>query len=234
MSEFVNFECVDGIATVTLDDGKVNALSPEMQDAIRAALARAAEEQAVTLLRGNGRAFSAGFDLTTLSAGGSRAEAMLRGGFDLAITLLSHPQPLIIECTGHAMAMGVFLLQCGDYRIGSTGSYRVTANEVAIGMTMPHAAIEILRQRLTPAALSRAVVLAEVFSPEQAVAAGFLDRVVEPERLHEEAMGVARQVAALDRRAHAASKQRLRRPVVEAIERALLDDAETFRRVGSS
>jgi enoyl-CoA hydratase len=68
-------------------------------------------------------------------------------------------------CTGHAIAMGAFLLPSGDYRIATTAPARLTANEVAIGLTVPRAATEILRQRLTPAAFQRATLLAEVFDP---------------------------------------------------------------------
>jgi len=57
---------------------------------------------------------------------------------------------VIIGCTGHAVAMGAFLLLCGDYRVGVDGPFRIVANEVAIGMTMPFTAIEFCRQRLTP------------------------------------------------------------------------------------
>ena len=90
---------------------------------------------------------------------------MLRAGFELAERMLSFPMPVVIACTGHAVAMGVFLVLSGDYRIGVAGRYKITANEVAIGLTLPRAAIEICRQRLTPAHFSRATVLAEVFPP---------------------------------------------------------------------
>jgi hypothetical protein len=54
--------------------------------------------------------------------------------------------------------MGAFLLLSGDHRIGiSGGGHRICANEVALGMTMPHAAIEVCRLRLTPSALQQAV-----------------------------------------------------------------------------
>ena len=86
---------------------------------------------------------------------------MLEQGFLLALRLLEHPAPLIIACNGHAVAMGIFLLLSGDYRIGVNGPFRLVANEVAIGLTMPRAAIEICRQRLTPSHFNRAVILAQ-------------------------------------------------------------------------
>src|SRR6185312_6230463 len=112
---------------------------------------------------GRAGVFSAGFDLKVLRAGGPNARTMLRAGFELAERMLSFPMPVVIACTGHAVAMGVFLVLSGDYRIGVAGRYKITANEVAIGITLPRAAIEICRQRLTPAHFSRATVPAEVF-----------------------------------------------------------------------
>jgi enoyl-CoA hydratase len=128
---------------------------------------------------------------------------------------------VVIACAGHAVAMGVFLLLSGDYRVGAAGPYRLTANEVALGITMPHAAVEILRQRLTPAHFVRAVALAEPFGMDDAVAAGFVDQVVAAERLDEVARGVAETTAALDAAAHAASKLRARRHTLEALRAAI-------------
>src|SRR5215469_7714646 len=168
----------DTIATITIDDGKVNVLSLPVLTEVNAALDRAEQDQAVVVLAGREGVFSAGFDLPVLRAGGPDALALLRAGFETAARLLAFPRPVVIACTGHAVAMGAFLLLSGDFRVGATGPFKITANEVAIGLTMPRAAVEICRQRLTPACFNRAVVIAEVFSPEDAVVAGFLDRVV--------------------------------------------------------
>jgi enoyl-CoA hydratase len=224
----VSYQCDDTIATITIDDGKVNALSFAVLAELNAALSRAEQDDAVVILAGRDGVFSAGFELPVLRAGGPDALAMLRAGFELAARLLAFPRPVVITCTGHAVAMGVFLLLCGDYRVGAAGPYKITANEVAIGLTMPRAAVEICRQRLTPAHFNRAVVLAETFSPADAVAAGFLDRTVEASSVHEVARGVAAQAAALDRSAHAATKLRARAQALSAIRSAIDADAAAY------
>jgi enoyl-CoA hydratase len=104
------------------------------------------------------------------------------------------------------------------------------ANEVAIGMAMPFSTIEILRQRVTPAALTRSVLLAEVFTPENAVANGLLDEVVDPDDLMPRAMEVAASFAALDATAHAVSKKRLRAPVIAAMREGLAKDLEGWNK----
>jgi enoyl-CoA hydratase len=231
----VSYLCDDTIATITIDDGKVNALSFAVLAELNTALDQAERDGAVVILAGRGGVFSAGFDLPVLRGGGPDALVMLRAGFELAARLLAFPRPVIIACTGHAVAMGVFLLLCGDYRVGATGPYKITANEVAIGLTMPRAAVEICRQRLTPAHFNRAVVLAEAFAPADAVAAGFLDRTVPPVSVPGVARGVAAQLATLDRRAHEATKRRARAQALGAVRSAIdADTAEYSARAAAS
>lgn len=228
MANLVDFRLDESIATITMDDGKVNVLSVGMQREVHAALDHAEAEGAVVVLRGRPGVFSAGFDLPVLQAGGTDAVEMVRGGFELSARLLSFPYPVVIACTGHAIAMGVFLLLSGDHRVGGDHSYKITANEVAIGLTMPHAATEILRQRLTPAAFDRAVMLAEMFAPQAALEAGFLDRLVAPDDVDTTARTVAEAARGLDLRAHAASKLRARAGTLAALRAAIDADAAEF------
>jgi enoyl-CoA hydratase/carnithine racemase len=218
MTELVSYQLHDSIATVTLDDGKVNALSHQMLRDIDGALDRALADGAIVLLAGRPGVFSAGFDLRVLRAGGEDGPTMVRAGFQLAMRVLSFPKPVVIACTGHAIAMGAFLLLSGDYRVGAAGPYKITANEVAIGLTMPRPAVEICRQRLAPAHFSRAVVNAEVYPPDAAVGAGFLDRVVDGAQLAGAAREVARHLRTLDMDAHAATKLRAREEALAAIQ----------------
>ena len=229
MGTLVSYQLDGSVATIAMDDGKVNALSLQMLTELGAALDRATADGAVVVLTGRDGIFSAGFDLTVLRAGGPDAGAMLRAGFELAERILSFPTPVLIACTGHAIAMGVFLLLSGDYRVGAAGPYKINANEVAIGLTMPRAAVEICRQRLTPAHFNRAVILAEAFSPADAVAAGFLDRVVPASELHDVAASAAGLLADLDADAHAASKVRARGNSLNALRAAIEADDADFR-----
>lgn len=229
MEPLVTYQLEDSVATVTMDDGKVNVLSLPMLMELNVALDRATEDRAVVVLTGREGVFSAGFDLAVLRAGGSEAVAMLRAGFELAERILSFPTPVLIACTGHAIAMGVFLLLSGDYRVGAAGPHKLAANEVAIGLTMPRAAVEICRQRLAPAAFNRAVILAEVFSPDDAVAAGFLDRVVPAPELQAVAGSAAAELSQLDLDAHAASKLRAREPALQAIRAGIETDHAPFQ-----
>jgi enoyl-CoA hydratase len=221
VTELVSYQLQDSVAVVTLDDGKVNALSRQMLTDIDGALDRAVADGAIVVLTGRPGVFSAGFDLRVLRAGGEEALAMVRAGFELAARVLSFPRPVVIACNGHAIAMGAFLLLSGDYRVGAAGPGKITANEVAIGLTMPRPAVEICRQRLAPAHFNRAVVNAEVYAPDAAVDAGFLDRVVDEAQLAEAARDAARQLRALDVAAHAATKLRARDKTLAAVRAAI-------------
>lgn len=220
----VSYRMDGSVASIAMDDGKVNVMSPPMLSELGEAFDQAEADGAIVLLSGRAGVFSAGFDLAVLRGGGPDSLAMVRAGFELAHRVLSFPLPVVIACTGHAVAMGAFLLLSGDYRVGVAGPYKLVANEVAIGLTLPRAAVEILRQRLAPACFNRAVALAEPFSPDNAVEAGFLDRVVDAGELPDVARDTANAMAALDLDAHAASKLRAREPALNAIRTAI--DAE--------
>lgn len=226
MGSRVTYEAEGPVAIVTMDDGKVNSLSPALLSEVDGALDRAQAEGAVVVLTGREGVFSAGFDLPTLQAGGPDAIAMVRAGFELAHRLLSFPMPVVIACSGHAVAMGLFLVLSGDHRIGVQGAaHKIVANEVAIGLTLPRAAIEICRERVDPAHLSRILTLAETFSPDTAVGTGLLDGVAPPGELLTVARATAERLAGLDLGAHAATKLRVREQVLTRL-RAALDSEQ--------
>ncbi len=233
MEELVSYRLDDGVATIRMDDGKRNAISPAMVRALGGALDRAQADGAVVVLTGREGVFSSGFDLKVLRGGGFDALAMLRGGFALAERLLAFPSPVVIACNGHGIAMGAFLLLSGDYRFGTRGDFKIVTNEVAIGLTMPRAGVEICRHRLAPPHFDRAVLLAETYTPETALEAGFLDRVVAAEALEPAALGLARSVLALDRKAHAETKLRARAEVLRALRAAGPGDSRDFMLMGA-
>jgi enoyl-CoA hydratase len=225
MRNLVTYQLEDSIATLVMDDGKVNVLSTQMMQALNAQLDQAHRDQAAVLLLGRPGVFSAGFDLAVLGAGGENARIMVSAGFALAERVLSFPQPVIIGCTGHALAMAAFLLLSADLRLGAAGKFKIGANEVAMGITMPHFGIEICRQRLAPAQFNRAVINSEMFSPDEAALAGFLDRVVPAQELGSAALEAARGLAKLNRTAYAATKLRTRSQALTAVRAAIAADS---------
>jgi enoyl-CoA hydratase len=209
-----SYNSTDGIATITLDDGKVNALSPEMLAEIGAQFERADKEGAVVVLTGRRQTFSAGFDVRCAR---ERWPEMVAAGAALAERIMSFPRPVVAACNGNAIAMGAFLLLSADYRVGARGDFRIGLNEVAIGLTIPWFAIEIARHRLTRPYFDRCTVTGTLLGPEEAKLAGFLDKVVEPSRLMPAAGAAARALAGLDRGAHKATKLRVRETALAGV-----------------
>jgi enoyl-CoA hydratase len=227
MSDRVTYRLHEGVAIITMDDGKVNVMSTAMMRDLDAAFSRAEKDQAIVLLRSarNG-IFSAGFDLKIFAANDlERSLEMVKTGAELALRLMSYPFPTIGLMQGHAFPMGTFLLLACDVRIGAKGKFRMGLNEVAIGISPPGFAIELARSRVHPAWLSRTVTLGEMFEPDDAVVAGFLDRVVPETEIERTIEQVVAAMRGLRAPAHTLAKQRLRGTVMaamrEAIEREL-------------
>ncbi|MNF61154.1 putative enoyl-CoA hydratase [compost metagenome] len=209
-----------------MSNGKVNAISPDVIAAFNAALDQAVTDRAVVIITGQPGILSGGYDLKVMTAGPREAVALVTAGSTLARRLLSHPFPVIVACPGHAVAKGAFLLLSADYRIGVDGPFSIGLNEVQIGMTMHHAGIEIARDRLNKVALQRSVVNGEMFNPQGAVAAGFLDVVVSPEELQGAALAAARQLKKINMTAHKNTKLKVRKALLEALDNAIIQDQE--------
>jgi enoyl-CoA hydratase len=224
VTEPLTYALNGSVATVTMDDGKANSLSPRMLAELNGALDRAVADKATLLITGREQRFSGGFDLATLKQGGMPAHDMFLAGFRLSERLLSFPTPVVVACNGHALAMGAFLLLSADVRVGAAGPFKIGANEVAIGLTMPYFGVEISRQRLTPAHFTRAVMTAEIYTPEAAVAAGFLDHIVPVAELLPTAQKIALALSQLDMPAHAATKLRARESTLLALRVAIDSD----------
>lgn len=217
MSDLVHYTLVDGVATLMLSNGKVNALSPDVIADMHAALDKAEQHGAVVILTGQAGILSGGYDLKVMKTGPEATRDMVAAGSALTLRMLAHPHPIIVACPGHAVAKGAFLLLACDYRIGVAGAFQIGLNEVRIGMTMHQVGIAMARDRLTPAVFQRAVINAEMFDPHAALAAGFLDQVVAPDQLMVTAQAMAQQLRQLNMTAHKQTKLKARKALLDAL-----------------
>jgi len=226
LSAPLTYALEDGIATIAIDDGKANVMSVSMLRALDAALDKAAADKAVVVIRGRTGMFSAGFDLTVFKRDPQELFEMLRAGAAITERLLSFPYPVVAVCTGHAIAMGAFLLLSADLRIGASVDAKIQVNEVQIGLTLPHFAIEVCRQRLSPAHFNLAAITATPYNPHQAVVAGFLDEVVPAESLAAVLKSRTDHLRKLDAESFTATKLRLRGPALTLLRDAIKRDVE--------
>jgi enoyl-CoA hydratase len=194
--EHVTCAIEDGVAVVTIDDGKANALSHAVLAGIETALDDAlAGEASAVVIEGRDGKFSAGFDLSVMTSGPTQARELLGRGAELGLRLYELPVPVVFAVTGHALAMGGILQCCADLRVGASGPYKLGLPEVRIGMPVPGFAVELCRDRLSPRWFTRVVQLGEGLSPEQALAAGLLDEVVELDQVRPRARELAAELA---------------------------------------
>ncbi len=217
----MEYQLNDDVAVLTFDDGKANVIGNAFMDAMIDGLSRAQQEAVAVVITGRTGLLSGGFDLKEIEKGAEAVKAMMKMGSNMFYRLFSHPQPLIIACTGHAIAAGAFLLLTADNRIGAAGNFNIGLNETSIGSTFPVFGIQIAKTRLNPAYLTRSFVQSEAFSPEEALAAGFLDEVQPAESVMDTAMELAQRLGKLPSTAYAQNKLDIRKPAIDAIRASL-------------
>ena len=226
MTDRLSYRLTDGVAVLSMDDGKANALGPEMLFALSAALRRAeGEAKAICLLGRPGR-FCAGFDLKVMMSSPAAAQQLVKHGADVFLSIYGCPLPVVMGCTGHALAGGALVLLTADTRIGVEGPFRIGLNETSIGMQLPILGQELARDRLDPRQLTAATVQATIYGPNEAAAAGFLDRVVAPEDLVATAVAEATRLGAIPGAAYGGTKKTLRGRTIRFIRETLDADIE--------
>ena len=203
------------VAVVTLDDGKANVISTAVIDALHGHLDRLESEGARALvLVGRPGRFSAGFDLSEMTAGVESMRALVVHGARWLMRLYGLGVPTVAACTGHALAAGALTLLSCDVRVGADVPAKIGLNEVAIGMALPKFAVELARERVPHHELGAATLGARIYDPAGAVAAGYLDRVVPETELLGTALAEAERLAGLRTGAYALTKLNLRQAMI--------------------
>lgn len=223
-----HYELQGNVAHVRMDDGKANALSEAMIAELDDALTRAEKEAGALVLSGRPDRFCAGFDLKVMMSSPEAAQKLLRAGAHLLMRLYGSPLPVVVACTGHALAAGALVLLTGDLRLGASGEFRIGLNEVAIGLPVPVLAMELARDRLVAAELCRATLRAHIYGPQDAVQVGYLDEVVPAAELAGRAREEAGKLAGLSPLAYRATKKRLRGRTIAHILDTLDEDMATI------
>ena len=204
--ELVQYDVRDRIAHVTIANGKANALAPEVVAGLGEALSRAEDageaEVGALLISGAPGMLSGGFDLQVMRSGPEAAGKLVTDGGELFARMYGSPLPVVVACTGHAIAAGALLLLGADARVGARGEFRIGLIETQLGMVLPRWAVELAQERLSKRHVQDATVGARIYDPDGAADAGFLDTVVPPEALADVATTEAQRWAALPRDAY--------------------------------
>lgn len=206
-----SYDLNDGLATITIDDGKANVFSNAALEALESHLdeVEAAEARALLIVGRPGR-FSAGFDLAEMTSSTESMRALVMRGARWWMRLYGLGLPTVAACTGHALAGGALTLLSCDLRIGADVSAKIGLSEVAIGMPLPAFAVELARDRLSTTAFTASTMGAQVYDAAGAAEVGYLDRVVPEAELVATATSEARRLGELSTSAYAATKLRAR------------------------
>ena len=198
MSDIINLRNIDDVSLITLDDGKVNAFSIEMLEAFNEKLSQVPRNNGSLIIKGREGIFSGGFNLKTFSSGDpEQINKMLKLGFETLYEIYTFPRPVIAAVSGHAIALGIFLTSCCDYRIGVKGDYILQANEVRNKMSIPTQLIEIAASRLHKSHIYRALFHAEPYPIALGVEAGWLDELVDQKELEKRTLEKAKNLSEL-------------------------------------
>lgn len=234
----------DGVAILTLAHGKANTLDTEFCDALAARFdALRSDPAKAAVMTGQGKIFSAGVDLKRLSEGGAGyVRRFLPALHRLYDAVFFHPKPVVAAINGHAIAGGCVLAACADRRIMAQGTARIGLTELLVGVPFPALAFEVVRGTVPERYLAEVAYSGATYDTDAALERGWIDEVVEPEDLIEDALAVAQELAELSPAAFAQTKAQIREPVRErmarggtATEKAVTDiwcAPETLARIG--
>jgi enoyl-CoA hydratase len=216
------------VTVVRLARGKGNALNLDLATALADALDRLDGSAArAGVLTGQGSVFGAGVDLVALVEGGPEYVRRFLPQLQRVIErLVTFPKPLVAAVNGHAIAGGAILMLACDQRLLARGTARVGLTEVRVGVLFPAWALEVARFATPPQHFPTLIGTGRTWPPEEALARGLVDELVEPEQLLDRACGVAKELAAIPHATFRATKLAVRRPLIEAAQRqAALTDA---------
>jgi enoyl-CoA hydratase len=217
----MEFRLEEDIAVMTFDDGKANAVSHDFIDSLMEGLDNAEQSARGVVIMGRPGMFSGGFDLKEIQKGPEAAAALVNRGAHMLYRLFGFGQPVVAGCTGHAIAAGAFTLLACDTRVGTRGDFKLGLNETAIGMTLPVFGHQLSQARLSKRHLTAAVIQSRLYSPEEAIDAGFLDQVEDPDNVERACLNVADQLSGLPAATYGQMKRDVRESALTLIRESL-------------
>ena len=228
MAKVIEVERESEIAWLRVSNGKANAISLQVVEELSAALTQAEEDDQTraVVIQGAEGFLSGGFDLEVMKSSPQAAGELVTAGGALFKRLYGSPVPVVIACTGHAVAAGALLLLAADYSVGVEGKFKIGLIETEVGMVLPKWAVQLAGERLPRSFLARSTVGAEMYQPSAARTAGFLDQVVEPNKLGEVVRAEAQRWASLPAGAYRGQVEVNRGSFLKAMQQSLDADAQ--------
>lgn len=229
--QFVEVSREEGLAIVTLARGKVNALNETLVEELRACLEElAADEQCrAIVITGRGKFFSFGFDIPEfLSYSPKDFTRYLTKFSDLYTYLFLHLKPVVAALNGHTVAGACMLATACDYRVMVDGKAKISLNEITFGASVFAGAVEMLKACVGHRNAEMILCTGSMYSADEALGLGLIDKKTSEEGLMEEAKRVARDLGRRDQRPFSSIKRLLRKPIAEEIVKREADSIREF------
>jgi 3,2-trans-enoyl-CoA isomerase len=229
--EFVQVSKEDGIATVALSRGKVNALNEPMIDQINDCFADLENDPRVqaVVLTGKGSFFSFGFDIPEFLTYSKDAFVKFLIKFtNLYSYLFLYPKPVVAALNGHTMAGGCMLASTCDYRVMASGKAKISLNEITFGSSVLAGSVEMLKFCVGSKTAASILYKGAMYSAPEALEAGLIDQVASEEFLATEAEKIAKSLAGREGPAFRSIKGLLRKPVAEEMKKRERDSVLEF------
>jgi len=192
----VRFEIEDHIGLITINRPEArNAINGDVANGIEAALDKieADESLRVGIITGAGSTFCAGADLKAVASGDAGALNTRKGGF-AGLVQRERTKPLIAAINGHAVAGGCEILLACDMAVVAEG-VKIGVPEVKRSLVAAAGALIRLPRALGPARAAELALTGDPMTPEEALAAGLINRVVSADQVMDEARALAARIA---------------------------------------
>lgn len=186
------------VEVLTLDrQDALNALSPQMMDALASALGHAAADPTVRaiVLTGAGRAFCAGADIRAmLEMDVDGARAVAERGHALAHMIEASPVPVIAAINGYALGGGCELALACDIRLASDAA-RIALPEVSLGVPPGWGGTQRLARTTTVGFAKEMILTGRQVKADEALARGLVNAVYSGEDLVDRAVALGQEIA---------------------------------------
>ncbi len=220
--DHVKVESRDGTAIVRIDRPPANAMNPELVEEIIAVtgdLAAAAPDAVVIV--GRDGFFSAGLDLNLVPTLDPNGQAeMIMGINRMVAAWYGFGRPVVGAISGHAIAGGIVLALCADYRVGSKQG-KLGLTETRVGVPYPANALGVVKAELAAPAARYLVMRAHLVEPPEALELGLVDELADPQAVLERALEMAAELGDMPSDAYATVKRQLRGPALAEMERVV-------------
>jgi len=221
----------EGITTVRLQRGKVNALNESVIDELTACFREIAADgnTRTVILTGTGKFFTFGFDIPEFLAYGREDFLRYLTKFtDFYHDLFIFPKPVVAALNGHTIAGGCMIAIACDYRIMVTGKARISLNEINFGSSLFAGSVDIMKLWMGQKNAETAVYTGAMYSAEEACQLGLVHRVTTEADLEREAREIAGQFASRESAPFQSIKNLLRKPMAAEIKRKERDSLIEF------